>query len=74
MGFHARAAVHMPKSTMHDAKCQLRQCKAWHHWTLGQRKVFSGVMNHTLLPGSLTDKSEFGGGQEHAIDWKVKEE
>ena len=50
MGFHGRAAVHKPKMTMCNAKCQLEWCKARHHWTLEQwkRVLWSDELRFTI--------------------------
>ena len=39
MGFHGRAAAHMPKITMHNAKRRLEWWKARCHWTLDSEAV-----------------------------------
>lgn len=55
LGFHGWAAAQKPKITM---LCQLEWRKAP---PLDSGEVFSGgVMNHTLLRGSLMDESGFG--------------
>jgi hypothetical protein len=41
MGFHSRAAAHMPKITMRNDKHRLEWCKALDHWTLEQWKRFT---------------------------------
>lgn len=55
-----------PKIIRYNVKHWLEWCKAHCCWTLEQKNVFSGVMNHASLSGSLMDKSGLGGCQKNA--------
>jgi hypothetical protein len=55
MGVHGRAATHMPKITMRNAKSQLEWYKACRHWTLEQWKHVLWSDESCFTSGSRTD-------------------
>lgn len=56
MAFHCQAAVHLPMITMLNDKCGLERRKA--QAPLDSRAVFSGVLKHASVSGSLIDESD----------------
>jgi hypothetical protein len=50
MGYHGRAAAHKPNISLVNAKCRLKWCKEWCHWTVDNWKhvIWGDELHYTM--------------------------